>query len=393
MVNRYSFKFLFRKDLCKTSLLRPIHFRVRINGEKVVLSTFLFVEENCWDARQERCVYDKRKMKMADVHRINQALDALQNRCYSIFLEFQTTGEFLDGKEFRFRVQSGTPRTDFIAYLDSEVKTYAQSVEYNTMKHVKRAVALFKEFGKNVYMRDLTIDFIRKFEGFLRRKNLATNTRAKIHRDIKIFVGRACQKFALKNPYHQFKIETAETDIVFLTTPEVRKMKALLEDKQLSDAQRVALQKFLFACHCGGQRISDIHTIGAKKVIDRHLVFVPQKTKRKNKTVRIPFKDEYYKWVQNPEGERFWDVTSDQHVNKQLRVLRKMADIQKAMSFKTARHTFATGYLAAGGSVEVLQQILRHSKIETTMIYVHITDQRIIEESGKVDMFQDVKED
>lgn len=392
MINRYTFSLIHRTDLCKKSELKPIHFRVFINGQKVVLSTFIFVSVECWDQQQQRCIFQKGKIKMADVRQNNEALDAIQNRCYSVFLEFQTTGEFLDAKEFRFRIQSGTPRTDFIAFLDAEAKTYAESVEYNTMKHVKRAITLFKEFGKNVYMRDLTIDFIRKFEGFLRRKNLATNSRAKIHRDMKIFVTRACQKFGLKNPYHLFKIETAETDIVFLTTPEVRRLMAVLELKDITKAMKIALQKFLFACHCGGQRISDIHSIGAKKLIDGKLVFVPQKTKRKNKTVKIPFKDEYYKWVQYPEGEKFWDVTTDQHINKQLRAVRKLADIQKSMSFKTARHTFATGYLAGGGTVPVLQQILRHSKIETTMIYVHITDQRIIEESGKVDMFS-IKEE
>ena len=38
----------------------------------------------------------------------------------------------------------------------------------------------------------------------------------------------------------------------------------------------------------------------------------------------------------------------------------------------TIRHTFATWYLRAGGGVRQLQHILGHTKIETTMIYVHL---------------------
>ena len=38
----------------------------------------------------------------------------------------------------------------------------------------------------------------------------------------------------------------------------------------------------------------------------------------------------------------------------------------------TLRHTFATMYLRAGGGVRQLQSILGHSKLETTMIYVHL---------------------
>ena len=36
------------------------------------------------------------------------------------------------------------------------------------------------------------------------------------------------------------------------------------------------------------------------------------------------------------------------------------------------RHTFATMFLEKGGDVQVLQKLLGHSEITTTMIYVHI---------------------
>lgn len=38
----------------------------------------------------------------------------------------------------------------------------------------------------------------------------------------------------------------------------------------------------------------------------------------------------------------------------------------------TLRHTFGTFYIRAGGGVRQLQQIMGHSRIETTMIYVHL---------------------
>jgi len=47
---------------------------------------------------------------------------------------------------------------------------------------------------------------------------------------------------------------------------------------------------------------------------------------------------------------------------------------KKESIFHVARHTFATNFLIAGGRVEILQKILGHSKIDETMIYVHIAE-------------------
>ena len=39
----------------------------------------------------------------------------------------------------------------------------------------------------------------------------------------------------------------------------------------------------------------------------------------------------------------------------------------------TLRHTFGTEYMRSGGNVRILQNIMGQSKLETTMIYVHLS--------------------
>ena len=46
--------------------------------------------------------------------------------------------------------------------------------------------------------------------------------------------------------------------------------------------------------------------------------------------------------------------------------------IRKNLTMHVARHTFATEYLRRGGHVHVLKELMGHSKINTTMIYVHV---------------------
>lgn len=47
------------------------------------------------------------------------------------------------------------------------------------------------------------------------------------------------------------------------------------------------------------------------------------------------------------------------------------------------RHTFATHYIAQGGNVVHLQAILGHSKLETTMVYVHLASRDIAQDHAR----------
>lgn len=77
------------------------------------------------------------------------------------------------------------------------------------------------------------------------------------------------------------------------------------------------------------------------------------------------------------DGKLFPGLPTPQQINKQLKELAHLAGITKGISSHVGRHTYATQFLEAGGKVEVLQRILGHSRIQETMIYSHITDDRI----------------
>jgi site-specific recombinase XerD len=49
--------------------------------------------------------------------------------------------------------------------------------------------------------------------------------------------------------------------------------------------------------------------------------------------------------------------------------------IQTKLHDHVGRETFATNFIQLGGKAEVLQKLLNHSKISTTMRYVHVDDE------------------
>ena len=54
------------------------------------------------------------------------------------------------------------------------------------------------------------------------------------------------------------------------------------------------------------------------------------------------------------------------------RLFRRAGILGPKLGAHTLRHTFATMYIRAGGGARQLQSILGHSKLENTMIYVHL---------------------
>jgi integrase/recombinase XerD len=70
--------------------------------------------------------------------------------------------------------------------------------------------------------------------------------------------------------------------------------------------------------------------------------------------------------AQNPMSE-----TAVQGAMK--KIVKKLA-LGKGVSIHTLRHSYATHLLEAGVSLKVIQKYLGHSSLQTTMIYLHLTD-------------------
>jgi integrase/recombinase XerD len=75
-------------------------------------------------------------------------------------------------------------------------------------------------------------------------------------------------------------------------------------------------------------------------------------------------------------------------VNQVLRKVVQETGLAKRVTMHTLRHCFATHLLEAGTDIRILQVLLGHSSIRTTLRYTHITDRLVQKLVSPLDMIQ-----
>lgn len=93
-----------------------------------------------------------------------------------------------------------------------------------------------------------------------------------------------------------------------------------------------------------------------------------------NKNNKV-FSKSKYLFINKKDGKPL----TRQYFFVELNKYAKRAGINKKISPHTLRHSFATHLLENGADLRVVQELLGHSKIETTQIYTHLSTKKILD--------------
>ena len=84
----------------------------------------------------------------------------------------------------------------------------------------------------------------------------------------------------------------------------------------------------------------------------------------------------------NTTGRLFHPCT-EQRMNSNIKDIAAIAKIKKPLTNHSARHTFATLFIQKTADVATLQRLLGHSRIQETMVYIHISEQNLFDQMKK----------
>ncbi|MBL4649880.1 MAG: site-specific integrase [Aureispira sp.] len=376
------------KNRLKKDGTASIAIRAYENRKRKYIPTGLYIKPSQWSKKYNKVIDHPNELQYnAEIRRQLDGVEAY------VLERIKRQGSItLDQLEDYFKYGDIESFTDFWIYeLEADKK-----LEKRTKKNHKTALNYFLEFQKEVQFSELTYNLIYDFDSFLYGKGLHINTVYTHHKQVKKYINLAIRKDLLepnKNPYLKFQVKTAPTERIVLSQEELAKIEDMnfTRDNVHLDLVR---DMFLFSCYTG-LRFSDtcalsyedidqdkegmVLNIVAKKTTKQMLLPLYKLYERKPEAIIQKYRAE----VMYERGLIFHEY-SNQYFNRALKQLAKMAGIQKPVTSHVARHTFAT-HLASKVPIHILKAILQHSKIETTMVYLHLSSKLVNDALDGVD--------
>ncbi|GAB3341499.1 site-specific integrase [Larkinella ripae] len=401
-----SYKIIARKDKANGKGENPLYIRITENRKSSYKALGIYVSQQLWD--EERQIV---KPKFPNSARVNNFLTVELGKVQGKAIEMMSADEDISARKIMTALDKKTSLSfkkyfsDYLEQLDREGKTGTYD----------KAWATFSKFNKYIRERDFTFNdidagFLRSYERYLRDElGNGVNT---IHSNLKIFRMLFNKAFreevitASQNPFIRFKLRTERTQKEFIDEEELNRLEKLEIPKQFMLNHHRWM--YIFACHAGGLRISDILQLRWRNFNGTHLTVKMHKTKELV-SIKLPDRAlqilKMYQAINQEKSENFIFPVLDNNVdyedprnlfralssatayaNKNLKILADKAGIEKSISFHTSRHTFATRALRKGAPIQNVSKLLGHTNLKTTQIYAKIVNEEL---DKTMDLFND----
>lgn len=364
----------------------------QLKTKRRFLSTEIYVAPGQWDKERNRII--KHPLESRLNMRLSSFMHSYQTKAIDILQRFGSC-ELIDLDR-----DAAADYNSFYEFIESEIGLSSKTKAKSTIVTYETTLGKLREFKTKMYFSDLTYKTIEGFDAYMNMQGLKLNSRAKHHKNIKYFINQALRKdivLVKGNPYLKFTVRQGQPrPRTFLIKEEIEALEKIEfppEEKYL-EIQRDA---FLFSCWTALRNESN--RVLTLSMFDKRNgeYYLRTRSKKTSKYIDVPisklFLDQnglskpntmicsYEKLLKELYGQRYRNMpifgkVANQTSNKYLKLIGKRAGLSKILTTHVGRHTFGT-YMANKIPHHVLQALMQHSKISTTMRYVHLNEKMI----------------
>ena len=389
---RSTFKLLFylKKNEPKKNGKVAVMGRITIDGKPVQFSAKLEIDPQIWDLKHGRILG-----KSAQALNTNQKLDKIRLRIDHYYDEMLKDEGFATAQKVKLAFLGiGVMEDSLLKVFEKHNEDFKKMVDkgersqstYAKYDIVYRHLAEFiqsRYYRSDMAFRELTTDFIREFDFFLRIDKDCTHNTVWVYTMPVIRMVELSIKKGLirKNPFEDYEITMAEKDRGYLLKEDVEKIMVCKPEHKRYELVR---DLFVFSCFTG-LSYADIKKLKRSNIqsfFDGHQWIISRRKKSdvasNVRLLEIP-KRIIEKYIGITRNDFIFHIPSNSTCNTHIRKVAENAEVfpEHKIGFHTARHTFGTMFLTEGVPLESLSKMMGHKHISTTQIYAKITSQKI----------------
>lgn len=344
---------------------------LNIERTKIRLPLDIAVTSAEWDPVTERI-----KGRGQEVKDKNLIISNTKAKISDILVRARLTGETLTKEGFIALYRRPAETMNFVDYARRHLDELKTALQPQTMRHHKAALKKLEDYAANLQISDITPEWLQTYAAHLRKHY--DNNPGTIRKNmcvIRMHYYAAMRAGKVKtNPFEVYKLPAADPAVIYLTEEELNSLAALYGSGTLPDNEQEVLRFFLFMAFTG-MHISDAKGLQIEQIMGGEIHYRRIKTHTR---VNIPLSKPAARLVEHyragrGRGNLFRDLPTDQAFNRVIKRVCKRVGVNKPVSAKAARHTFATIYYKLNsGDLGTLSKLLGHTSVNTTMIYAHI---------------------
>jgi len=394
--NTFGIQFVIRLSKLQKTDPATVFARISVNGRRCEVSLKKKINPQNWDD-----VKGKARGTKDEIRKLNEHIERVRTLIADGYhaLVQQKKVVTVDAVKALFLGDDENEMTliKLGEYHNSEMK---DKLANGTMKNyytTQKYIAKFlkeKLHRNDISLPELNYKFIIDFETYLSKHQPKDHQKPLHNNGIMKHLERLCKMVNMavtmdwlsKDPFAKFKQHFDKVERFYLTKEEL----AAIEKKQFTiERLQTVKDLFLFSCYTGLAYIDTMNltTENIIKGIDGNdwLITSRQKT---DTDVRVPLLPQaealIKKYKNHPKASNhgtLFPVISNQKTNSYLKEIADLCNINKAITFHIARHTFATTItLSNGVPIESVSKMLGHTTIRSTQVYAKVVEQKLSED-------------
>jgi integrase/recombinase XerD len=413
-----SVKFVIRPSKILSNGKHILFLRVTINRKVKFysLGTQYACTEKEWDAKNEQFRKGYNDASNANLH-----LKSTKGKANKVLIELEMLDKEYSIHDFDTLYKVKPNSLMILSYFDKTVKTLAPTNYGNSkvFRDTKNSIESFIRHKKGVKsdypMTSINVDFLKKYEDYLREinpetgkpKNFDTSISIRM-RTLRRLFNLAIEETKLANyPFENYSLKhlNKKTKKRALKAEDIKR---IFDVNLSSDCRKYkSLRYFKFMFYSRGMNFTDIALLRKTDILNGEIIYKRAKTKKQftfpiapqAKEIIESFKEEtgYSNYVfpillpqhiaPSQKHHRIKSILRD--MNSDLKEISTDAGVNVPLTSYYTRHSFATILKYNGVPIPKISELLGHENIQTTEIYLDSFDYEELNQVAE-DMFTSI---